>query len=62
MPSKLTEPDSRALIASLEAYSREHKAIRWRGNLRQFLGEILPAAPHLLARTSHQYIWDMLRW
>ncbi len=62
MPSKLTEPDSRALIASLEAYSREHKAIRWRGNLRQFLGEILPAAPHLLARNSHQYMWDMLRW
>ncbi|HBG51090.1 MAG TPA: hypothetical protein DDW89_04665, partial [Gammaproteobacteria bacterium] len=62
MPSKSTEPDSRALIASLEAYSREHKAIRWRGNLRQFLAEVLPASPHLLARNSHQYMWDMLRW
>ncbi|HJO36378.1 MAG: serine protein kinase [Pseudomonadota bacterium] len=50
------------LIASLEAYTRQHHATRWRGTLREFLNDVLPRAPYEVARNSHQYIWDMLRW
>lgn len=49
-------------LESLAAFSREHKARAWEGSLKQFLEEIMPARPGAFARSSHQYIWDMLRW
>src|SRR6185312_12135179 len=49
-------------VDSLSAYSRQHRAQHWEGTLGEFLTKILPADPARLARSSHQYIWDMLRW
>jgi serine protein kinase len=49
-------------LSSLEAFTREHRAVHWVGPLTQFLEKILPADPQGAARTSHQYMWDMIRW
>jgi len=46
----------------LSSFSRLHRAQRWEGTFGEFLTEILPANPAALARSSHEYIWDMLRW
>jgi serine protein kinase len=49
-------------LSSLEAFTREHRAVHWSGPLSLFLEKILPADPQGAARTSHQYMWDMIRW
>src|SRR5687767_4342856 len=49
-------------IESLSSFSRLHRAQRWEGTFGEFLKEILPANPAAVVRSSHQYIWDMLRW
>src|SRR5579859_5565843 len=49
-------------IDSLSSFSRLHRAQRWEGTFGEFLATIVPANPAALARTSHEYIWDMLRW
>src|SRR5215475_8309334 len=49
-------------IESLSSFSRLHRAQRWEGSFGDFLANILPANPAALARSSHEYIWDMLRW
>src|SRR5207248_1463583 len=35
---------------------------RWEGTFGEFLANILPGHAVALARTSHEYVWDMLRW
>ncbi|MDB5762074.1 MAG: serine protein kinase [Herminiimonas sp.] len=49
-------------LSSLVAFTKDHRAVYWSGPLSQFLEEILPADPQGAARTSHQYMWDMIRW
>ncbi len=49
-------------MQSLLAFTREHKANYWSGTLDEFLEKILPADPRGIVRSSHQYIWDMIRW
>src|SRR5580765_2605887 len=49
-------------IDTLSSFSRLHRAQRWEGTFADFLSQIVPANPVALARTSHEYIWDMLRW
>jgi serine protein kinase len=49
-------------VDSLSAFSRQHRAQHWEGTFNDFLSNILPANPAALSRSSHQYIWDMLRW
>ena len=49
-------------VESLGAYSRQHRAKHWAGTFEEFLRDILPTAPRSLARTSHEYLWDMLCW
>src|ERR1700678_4053782 len=49
-------------IESLSAFGRQHRAQHWEGTFGDFLHNILPTSPAAAARTSHQYIWDMLRW
>src|ERR1700761_5153375 len=51
-----------AFIESLSSFSRLHRAQRWEGTFGEFLANILPPSPVAVARSSHQYIWDMLRW
>jgi serine protein kinase len=49
-------------IASLNAFTRDHKARQWEGTFAEFLEQIVSEHPHVATRNSHQYIWDMLRW
>src|ERR1700753_1561301 len=51
-----------AFIESLSSYSRLHRAQRWEGTFSEFLSTIVPTNPAAMARSSHQYIWDMLNW
>jgi len=49
-------------IDSLTAFTRQHRAKRWEGAFAQFLEEVLSGNARAYTRTSHEYIWDMLRW
>jgi serine protein kinase len=53
---------SEDFLESLSSFSRLHRAQRWEGTFGEFLKTVVAANPGALARTSHQYIWDMLRW
>src|SRR5213595_1896828 len=50
-----------SLLRSLSDYSKQHRAAHWTGSFAKFLETIFPADPHGLARSSHQYVWDMMR-
>jgi serine protein kinase len=49
-------------LKSLSTFTKEHKARHWEASFAEFLSEIVSPAPALVTRTSHQYLWDMLRW
>jgi serine protein kinase len=49
-------------LDALSAYAQEHRARHWRGTFGEFLRDMVPADPRGLARSSHEYLWDMLRW
>ena len=49
-------------VSSLADYAKEQQALHWEGTLGDFLNDIYPKDPVRLARTSHQYIWDMMQW
>jgi serine protein kinase len=49
-------------LQSLVDFTKDHRAVYWSGSLSQFIESILPADPQGAARSSHQYIWDMIRW
>ncbi len=49
-------------VDSLEAYTRDQQSLQWEGTFGAFLREIFPTAPRELARSSHQYLWDMICW
>jgi len=49
------------VLKSLADYSKEHRAARWAGTFASFLEAIFPADVRGISRTSHQYIWDMMR-
>jgi len=51
-----------SFVESLSAFSRQHRAQHWEGTFGDFLTLILPQNSTALARSSHQYLWDMLRW
>src|SRR5579871_3279989 len=58
-----SEPNRRSnFVEALSAYSRNHSAKRWEGTFGDFLTQLLPGNPSGLTRTSHQYLWDMLKW
>ena len=50
-----------ALLKSLIEFSKDHRAARWSGTFASFLESVFPADPQGMTRTSHQYIWDMMR-
>ena len=65
MPSESVESAASrrsSFVESLSAFTRQHRAQFWEGSFGDFLTNVLPASPGAFARTSHQYIWDMLRW
>jgi serine protein kinase len=49
-------------VRSLVAFTQQHRAAHWSGTFADFIEQILPANPRAIARTSHQYTWDMIRW
>ena len=51
----------RVTTTHLEYYSKEHRAAHWTGTFSAFLDQIFPHDARGIARTSHQYIWDMMR-
>ena len=48
-------------VRSLIDFTKEHRAARWTGTLSAFLEGIFPADAKGATRSSHQYLWDMLR-
>ena len=54
--------DPEKLRDSLTAFTKEHRAKHWQGSFADYLEQILPGIAHLQTRSSHQYMWDMLRW
>lgn len=56
------ETQKEDFIQSLQAFAREHKASYWSGLFSKFLEDILPSDAKGVARSAHQYIWDMIRW
>ena len=55
-------PPGSSFIDDLAAFATTHHAQHWRGTFAEFLEDILPPDPAKLARTSHQYVFDMLCW
>lgn len=51
-----------SFVESLSAFSKQHRAQHWEGTFGDFLTNVVPPNPVQFARSSHQYIWDMLRW
>ncbi|HKU46244.1 MAG TPA: serine protein kinase [Burkholderiales bacterium] len=49
------------LIRSLSEFSKQHRAAHWAGTFASFLEGVFPADARNIARTSHQYMWDMMR-
>jgi len=49
------------LLRSLSDFTKEHRAAHWAGTFASFLEQIFPHDSRGLSRTSHQYIWDMMR-
>ena len=49
-------------IESLTEYSRKQQAQHWEGSFGDYLRDIVASDPPRAARSSHQYIWDMICW
>ncbi|WP_435104081.1 serine protein kinase [Arhodomonas sp. AD133] len=49
-------------LDSLNSFTREHRAKQWEGTFGDFLQQVVVQQPQLVTRSSHEYIWDMLRW
>ncbi|HVO88155.1 MAG TPA: serine protein kinase [Casimicrobiaceae bacterium] len=54
--------DHARFMDSLSDFTRQHRANHWSGTLASFLETVVRQDPARTARTSHQYIWDMVRW
>jgi serine protein kinase len=59
--SSLSAERQSQFIRSLVAFSQDHRAAHWSGTFGQFLEAIFPHDPRGITRSSHQYIWDMIR-
>lgn len=57
-----TERQRSEFVESLVDYSRKQQAQRWEGSFNDYLRDIVASNPARAARSSHQYIWDMICW
>ena len=55
------ERRSNDLIRALSDFTKQHRAAHWAGTFASFLESVFPADARGIARTSHQYMWDMMR-
>ncbi len=66
MPRPVNQTDRSSaqsqFINNLTAFTREHRAQHWEGTFAEFMAKIVSENPRQYARTSHEYVWDMLRW
>src|SRR5438874_11775140 len=62
-PETKADPQAREarFLDTLAGFARERQEKSWSGTLSTFLETTVRAAPGACTRTSHQYIWDMLR-
>src|SRR5580692_11622323 len=61
--SKQEDPVRRKdFLESLSSFSKLHRSQKWEGTFAEFLTTVVAPNPTATARSSHQYIWDMLRW
>jgi serine protein kinase len=56
------QSSSSDFIDSLSSFSKQHRGQRWEGTFSDFLDQIVPKSPAAMVRSSHEYIYDMLRW
>ena len=67
-PSMNTNHDNGAhagqarFMDNLVQFTRQHRASHWSGTLASYLETIVRNDPSRSTRTSHQYMWDMVRW
>ncbi|HEX6295330.1 MAG TPA: serine protein kinase [Burkholderiales bacterium] len=57
----LAEREHSDFLRSLVDFTKEHRAARWTGTLAAFLEGVFPTDPKGITRSSHQYMWDMMR-
>jgi len=50
-----------SLIGALSEFTKQHRAAHWAGTFSSFLESVFPADSRGIARSSHQYMWDMMR-
>ncbi|HEX6155344.1 MAG TPA: serine protein kinase, partial [Burkholderiales bacterium] len=50
-----------SLISALSEFTKQHRAAHWAGTFSSFLESVFPADSRGISRTSHQYMWDMMR-
>jgi serine protein kinase len=64
MPSHTDNSTERQqrFLTNLADFAKQHRASHWSGTLSTFLDTVLRANPSSVVRSSHQYIWDMVRW
>ena len=63
MPTNSNQSERRGeFVKNLSAFAQRHRGTHWSGTFAEFLEKILPGDPRSIARNSHQYIWDMIRW
>src|SRR5262245_24742790 len=61
-PNGVTSNDRHAtFLKSLTTFSKDHRAANWSGTFSAFLESIFPKDPAGIVRSSHQYVWDLLR-
>jgi serine protein kinase len=58
----MSQSSSSDFIDSLSSFSKQHRGQRWEGTFSDFLNQIVPNNAGAMVRSSHEYIWDMLRW
>ncbi|HEV8095900.1 MAG TPA: serine protein kinase [Burkholderiales bacterium] len=50
-----------SFLQSLVTFSKDHRAAQWSGSFGAFLETIFPNDPRGSTRSSHEYMWDMIR-
>jgi serine protein kinase len=61
-PLQRSEIPRNSFLDDLATFASEHRAQHWHGTFAEFLENILPKDPTRFARSSHQYLYDMLCW
>jgi len=59
--SAWAEDRQASFMRSLVTFSRDHRAAQWSGSFATFLESVFPNDPRGTTRSSHEYIWDMIR-